>query len=259
MLLIIRSKHLEITTLLGIMRFVTACVITAGKTSTIGFPLMTKKSLIPSKITITEVISGEEVPVNGVICRIHAGGAEIGNFGEPTFRLSNELDLANYKGIVERSGKVTLTITNRTTEPKRLKLYTDYALSYGGVLLEEKIDHFENLLNDIHSKGFCTRLVISFNKEVESIEFASVSECEPDDSDQSKWIEHFNVPIDTELDVDEQVYTIDFTIPDLGTDYSENLNFLEIRAIPKKSESESENNRDTFYMYVTAYGFPYQH
>lgn len=255
MLLIIRSKHLEITLLFDIMKFITACVITAGKTSTIGFPLMTKKSLIPSKITITEIINGEEVSVTGVLCRIHAGGAEVGNYGEPTFRLTNELDLANYKGIVERAGRVSITITNRSAEPKRLKLYTDYTKSYGGVLLEEKIDHFENLLNDIHSKGFCTRLVISFNKDVEHFEFASVSEYEPDENDQTKWIVPFDIPIDNELDVDEQVYTIDFTGPDLGIDYSENLNFLEIRAIPKKRE----NDRDPFNMYVTAYGFPYQH
>lgn len=237
------------------MRFATACVITAGKSTTIGCPPMTKKSLIPSKITITEVINGEELPVNGILCRVHSGGAEIGNFGEPTFRLTNELDLTNYKGIVERSGKVSITITNRTTDLKRIKLYTNYTSSYGSILLEEKIDHFENLLNDIHNKGFCTRMVISFNKNVDNIEFASVSEYEADEGDQTKWIDPFNVPIDNELDIDEQVYTIDFTSPDLGSDYSEHLNFLEIRAIPKKSE----NDRDPFYMYVTAYGFPYQH
>lgn len=234
------------------MRFVTACLVTAGKSNTIGFPVLTKQSYVPNKITITEISDGEEKPVNGILCRVHAGGSEIGNYGEPTFRLTNELDLTSYKGVVDRSGKVSISITNRTSEPKRLKLYTDYSQSHGGVLLEEKIDHFENLLNDVHSKGFCTRLVISFNKQVESLEFASVAEFE---GGEGNWIEPFNVPIDNELDVEDQVYTIDFTEKELGPIYSENLNFLQANASAKKTE----NDRETFYMYVTAYGFPYQH
>lgn len=236
------------------MRFVTTCLVTAGKSNTIGFPVLTKQSYVPNKIIVTEIGSdGEERAVNGILCRVHAGGAEIGNFGEPTFKLTNELNLSSYKGVVDRSGKVSISITNRSSEPKRLKLYTDYTRSHGSVILEEKIDHFENLLNDVHSKGFCTRLVISFNKQVESLEFANVAELEGDG--EGNWIEPFNVPIDKELDVDDQVYTIDFTEKDLGPIYSENLNFLQVNATAKKVE----NDRETFYMFVTAYGFPHQH
>jgi hypothetical protein len=95
--------------------------------------------------------------------------------------------------------------------------------------------------------------VISFNKEVDTLEFASVAEKE--EGGEGAWIEPFNVPIDTELDVEDQLYTIDFTEKNLGPLYSENLNFLEARATAKKAESD----RETFYMYVTAYGFPYHH
>jgi hypothetical protein len=235
------------------MKFVTTCVVTAGKTNTIGFPILTKQSLVPHLISVTEIKDGVEVPITGVLCRVQAGGTEVGNYGEPTFKLTNEMDLSPYKGLIDRSGKVSVTITNRTIDPKRVKLYADYKPSHGGVLLEEKIDHFENLLNDIHSKGFCTRLVISFNKPVETLEFASVAEHV--DGDGGEWIQPFNVPIDTALDVEDQVYTIDFAERSLGLLYSENLNFLEARAVAKKSE----NDREPFYMYVTAYGFPYQH
>lgn len=236
------------------MRFITTCFVTAGKCNTIKLPILTKQSLVPSLISITEIKDGEEVPITGVLCRVSTGGTEVGNYGEPTFKLTNELDLSPYKGIVDRFGNVSVIITNRTSDPKRVKLYTDYKPSHGGVLLEEKIDHFEKLLNDIHSKGFCTRLVLSFNKAVETLEFASVAEhVEGHEGAVGEWIQPFNVPIDTELDVDDQVYTIDFASPDLGSLYSENLNFLEVRAVPKKTDTGSE----AFLMYVTAYGFPY--
>lgn len=245
-----RSKHLEITSLWNIMRFVTTCLLPAGKTNTINFPNLTKQSKVPCKITITDIQGGEEVPVNGILCRIHAGGSEVGNYGEPTFRLTNELDLSAYRGVVERSGRVSVTVTNRELDVKRLKFYTEYEQSQGGVLIEEKVDHFENVLNDIYNKGFCTRLVIAFNKQIEALEFASVAECE--NSAGGQWIEPLSIPIDDELDVDDQVYTIDLTGPDLGPLYSENLNFLELRVIPKKTEGD----REQLYMYITAYGFP---
>lgn len=244
-----RSKYLEITPYPYIMKFVTSCVVAAGKTNTINFPNLTKRSLIPIKLTITEQQDGEEVPINGCLARVHAGGLELCNCGEPTFKLTNELDLSMYKGLVERTGVVSITITNRTTGVKRLKLYSEYASSYGGVLLEEKTDHCENLLHDIHAKGFCTKLVISFNKQADVLEFANTAECL-----EGKWLEPFSIPIDNELDVDDQIYTIDFTSEDLGAEYSENLNFLEARATAKKSE----NDKEPLYMYVTAFGFPYQ-
>jgi hypothetical protein len=238
------------------MRFVTTCLVAAGKTNTIGLPILVKQSLVPGHIVISEVKGGEETPITGILCRVHAGGNEVGNYGEPSFQTSNEIDLDSFKGIVDRSGKVSITITNRTPEPKRVKIYTTYRTSYGSVILEEKIDHFENLLNDIHHKGYCTRLVISFNKHLETLEFASVAEhlgSDEDEGDNVRWIQPFNVPIDSELDLEDQIYTINFAGKDLGQLYSENLNFLELRAVKKDSDKE------TLYMYATAYGFPHQH
>jgi len=235
------------------MKFVTTCVVAAGKTNNIGFPILTKQTLVPSLISITEIKNGEEVPITGVLCRLYAGCTEIGNYGEPTFKITNELDLSSHN--VEKSGKVSITLTNRTVEPKRVKIYTTYKTSYGGVLLEEKIDHFENLLSDIHSKGFCTRMVISFSKAIETLEFASVAEHVNGDGDTDhEWIQPFNIPIDADLDVDDQIYTIDLADKDLGPLYSEHLNFLEARAVAKKTD-----DKEPLYMYITAYGFPYQH
>lgn len=244
-----RSKYLEITLYPYIMKFVTACVVAAGKTSTISFPNLTKKSLIPVKLSITELQDGEEQAVTGILSRVHAGGSELCNYGEPSFKLGNEINLDPYRGLIDRTGQVSITITNRTTSVKRLRLYSEYSSSYGGVILEEKTDHYENLLNEIHAKGYCTKLVITFNKQPESLEFANTAECI-----EGKWLEPFSIPIDSELDVDDQIYNIDLTCEDLGFEYSENLNFLEVRATAKKSE----NDKEPLFMYVTAYGFPYQ-
>ena len=235
------------------MKFVTTCLVAAGKSNSINLPMLVKQSLVPSNIVISEVKSGEETPITGILCRVHASGSEIGNYGEPSFQISNELDLDAYKGIIDRSGRVSVSITNRTAEPKRVKIYTTYRHSYGSIILEEKLDHFENLLNDIYNKGYCTRLVISSNKQLETLEFASVAEHLTDDGNTGNWIQPFNVPLDTDLDVEDQIYTINFAGKDLGSMYSENLNFLELRAVKK------DNDKETLYLYVTAYGFPHHH
>ena len=246
-----RSDHLEITQAIKYMKFVTECLLPPQKSAVLLSPILTKQSYIPCKITITEIVGGEEVPVSCILCRVHAGGQEVGCYGEPTLRISNEIDLSGYMSTVEKTGKVSITVTSRSPDPKRLKVCTEYQPSYGGLLLEEKLDHYENLLKDIHSKGHCTRMVMSFSKEITSLEFASVSECV---DEPTSWIEPFNIPIDTDLDLDDQVYTIDFTTQDLGAQYSECLNFLETRVVsPKKHENDNE----PCYMYVSAYGFPH--
>lgn len=245
-----RSNDLEITVVTNYMKFVTECQLPANKSSTIKCPILTKQSHIPCKITITEVKKGgEEAPVSGIHCRVHAGGQEICNLGESTFRISNEIDLSKSLNTVQKTGNVVVVINSRHNEPKRLKVYTEYTRSYGGVLFEEKSDHFENLLKDIHSKGFCTRLVMSFNKEITNLEFASVAECL---DNPKQWIMPFNVPIDSDLDLEDQIYTIDFTSPTLGVQYSEHLDFLETRVAAK-----NDKDNQICYMYVTAYGFPH--
>jgi hypothetical protein len=235
------------------MKFVTECLLPAGKSNVIQCPNLTKQCQVPGKIMITEKTSeGEEVAISGVLCRIHGGGAEIGNYGEPTFKLSNEINLSPYSGIIEKTGSVTVLLTNRSGDPKRVRVHVDYVESYGGIILEEKIDHFENLLSDIHSKGYCTKLVLTFSQQLESLEFANVAECL---EGQESWVQPLNVPIDDDLDLDDQVYVIDFTTPELGSMYSENLNFMELRAHMKPTSGERQ---PTMYMYVTAYGFPYK-
>jgi hypothetical protein len=235
------------------MRFITTCVLTSGKSEQIEFPNLTRISKVPCKITITEEVrEGEEIASTGILCRIHAGGVEVGNYGEPSFRLTNEMDLSPYKGVVDRTGRVSVLVTNRTTDPKRLKFYIDYEKSMGGLLIEEKIDHFANVLNTIYNAGFCTKLIISFSRQVNRLEFASIAECEDSDG---QWIEPFNVPIDKDLDIEDQVYTIDFTQKDLGAWYSDNLNFLVMRVEATKKDKDEP----PLYMYISAYGFPWTH
>lgn len=232
------------------MKFVTECLIPAGKSNTIICPNLSKQCQVPRKILITETTTNGEQPISNVMCRIHGGGAEIGNYGEATFKLFNEIDLGPFAGIVEKTGVVTVTLFNRGDGPKRVKVYTEYVESYGGVLFEEKMDHFENLLSDIRSKGYCTKLVLTFSHQLASLEFANRAEC-LDEVD--KWIQPLDVPIDKDLDLDDQVYVIDLTTPKLGAVYSNYLNFMELRAIPAPT---GEEKQPPLYLYVTAYGFP---
>jgi hypothetical protein len=233
------------------MKFSTTCFLSVGKSATLQCPNLTKKCKIPIKIVLTEVDSdGNETPASAIICKLSTGGTEIGHLNEPSFRLTNEIDLSSYKGVIDRNGTVTVNLTNRSTDPKNLMMHTEYVESFGGILSEEKIDHFETLLTDIKTKGFCTRLVITANRQLESLEFAGKAECD----DHESWVQPLNVPIDTELDVDDQVYNIEFAAAELGPLYSENLEFLELRAKAVKTEADT----GTFYLYVLAYGFPHK-
>ena len=149
------------------------------------------------------------------------------------------------------NGVVSINITNRSTEHKNVKIYVEYCTSFGSVLTEEKVDHFENVLSEIHKKGFCTRILVTFNKDVDAIEFASVAECT---DEKDKWVEPFSVPMDKELDLEDRICNIDLTSSDLGQMYSEYLNFLEMRVSePKKDDTR----REPLYMYVIAYGYPW--
>ncbi len=230
------------------MKFVTDCVLSAGKVAELKSPNLAKYCKIPNKVTISVYDDNDrEVPATGIQCRIYSGGTEIIHWSEPSFRMTNEIDLSPFIGIIERLGTLKISLTNRTTNPLKIRVYTDYIHSYGSLLVEDKLDHFDNVLNDIYNKGYCTRIVLSFNKPIESLQFASVATClEGGDS----WVHSFNVPASSDP---EAFYNIDLTSEELGPLYSDNLNFLEIRAQPKKSAGD---DRSVFYMYVMAYGFP---
>lgn len=232
------------------MKFTTDCQLSAGKVTEIKLPNLSKLCKIPNKITITSYDDdGNEAPATGIQCRIYTGSGEIIHRSEPQFRLSNEIDLAPYIGLVEKTGTLKVGLTNRSTDSIKLRIYTEYTSSYGGILLEEKIDHFENVLNEIYNKGYCTRIVLSFNKPLDSLEFAGVASCI---EGAEQWVQPLNVPIDADNNDANAVYNIDLTSEGLGALYSDNLNFLELRAHAKKSAE----GREVFYMYVIAYGFP---
>lgn len=230
------------------MKFVTECKLTSGKSTTVTVPNLTKKLLIPSKITLNQTEGGKESPVKGILCRVNSKGAELAVCGEASFMLSNEIELN--QSIVEKSGAASINITNRSTDHKNIKMYVEYSRSYGSVLMEEKIDHFENVLSEIHKKGFCTRVLVTFSKDVDAIEFASVAECV---DEKDKWVEPFSVPMDKELDLEDRICNIDLTSNDLGPMYSDYLNFLEMRV----TETKKDDNREPLYMYIIAYGYPW--
>ena len=231
------------------MKFATECKLTSGKSTTVTMPNLTKKLLVPVKITLNELVEGVEKPVKGIMCKVSSRGtSELAVCGEASFRLSNEIELC--RSLVEKSGVISINITNRSTDHKTVKIYVEYSHSYGSVLVEEKVDHFETILSEIHKRGFCSRILVTFNKEVEGIEFASVANCI---DEKAKWLEPFSVPIDQELDLDDRICNIDLTSNELGPLYSEYLNFLEMRV----SETKKDDSREPLYMYIIAYGYPW--
>lgn len=230
------------------MKFRTDCYLKNNNSHEIKFPNLTKQCKVPILISVSETVDNNEVPATNIMCRVTCGGTDIGSFNEPSFRLSNEIDLTPFKGVIDRSGKVSVLITNRSGDHKNLTVHCTYTDSYGTVITEERLDHFEKLLADIHSRGFCTRLILMPSRKLDSLEFASTAECV---EGIENWIQPFDVACDKDLDAEDQTCNIDFSSKDLGRLYSENLNFLELRANAPKIEGA-----EPLQLYAIAYGFP---
>ena len=134
-------------------------------------------------------------------------------------------------------------------------MVTVYRESKGGILIEDKTDHYEQVLKNIKAKGYCTRMVLTFNKPLTVLEFATVAEHVPDANQSSEvgWIQGLSVPVDNELSPEDQMYVIDLV--EQGEMYPDHLDFLELRAKAEKKDGDNE----PLYMYLIAYGFPYSH
>ena len=230
------------------MRFANRCRLTSGKQILVKCPNLTSRSYVPSKLEIVETHGDTETPTKNILCRVTTGNVETCNYAEPFFHLQNTIDLGPCMTYVLKNGQVDLLITNKGKDVKNLVVYTDYIESPGSVIYNEKIDHFENVLENIYNSGRCTKLILSFNRAVEELKCATLSECVdcPDE-----WIAPFNIDIDEEAG-DDAVYALEFT-GELS-DYPRFMNYMQLNVID--SADEETRRQEPLYMYVVAYGYP---
>lgn len=187
------------------------------------------------------------------MCRVATGSNhDLVTYDEPSFKITNELDLTYYNSQIDQTGRVALYIHNRANAAKNLDIVVDYRESYGSVLVENKIDHCENVLKDIKAKGFCTKMVMTFNKRVKDVEFRNVACPSEDSAEKFDWPDPFTLKgMDDAVDLEDHVYVVDFTEFGNGTLYPDTLDFMTVCPT-----AQDNSDGETLYMYVKAYGFP---
>ena len=76
------------------MKFATEYQVPAGRDITTNMPNLTRKCLVPASITITEVRDGKDYPASNIMCTVYCNKSELFTCGEPSFRVSHEIDLS---------------------------------------------------------------------------------------------------------------------------------------------------------------------
>lgn len=226
------------------MIFTTDLHITSNNVMDINLPDMTRKNMVPWKLTINQMNGPKddktESPARDIICRVFSS-VEIVNLSEAFFRVENVIDLSPYFGFIERYGRLRVNINNRHKEPRSFRIITEYKSSMGGLLYQERANTFENIMDNISKLGYCTKLTLCFNKPLQELSFLTTSTCQ-----QGNWIDSFGT--DTSTDED-QVYLFDFTSDDLK-EYADDLQYLKLNAL-----ATTEDNTPLL-AYVMAWGFP---
>lgn len=213
---------------------------------TVASPDLTDKQLVPSYVSVYEVVSGTEVPATEISCKISAGGVDIYNCTEAYFKVSNEFDLKSAMLHVERTGRIEAVLMNRSRDVKNIVLHIEYTHSLGTIIYQDKCDTFDDVLQRVHASGRCTKLILSFNRAVDEIQCATTAEC-PDSPDD--WISSFNVVTNPE-EGDNAVYAVDC----VGEAFSRYFDYLQLRV--SDSASEEVRMKTPLSLYILAYGFP---
>jgi hypothetical protein len=226
------------------MRILSKLKLIAGKQGQIFCPDLTCQQLVPCKITIMEQCDGVERPARDILCKINSGsGGELFNSSEAYFHITHEFDLTPCMYTVVKTGKVDITITSRSKELKHISIYTDYVESYGSIIYQEKVDHFEDVLRNVSKCGRCSKLILSFNRPVKDIHCLATAECldKPDD-----WISSFDIVVSQE----DTSYSLDCA----GEQYAKYLDFMQLQI--SDGASEEVRRSEPLVLYIVAYGFP---
>jgi hypothetical protein len=226
------------------MKFMSECTLQCNKPLELALPDVTYRHMVPHRITIVQV-SGPtdkqvEEPARGIQCRIIAN-TELMNLSEPYFQNNNVISLTDNWAQVRSYGRIKLTLTSKNKDVRRYRVYSEYKETYGGVLYEDKVDKFDNVLTTIHERGRCSRINITCSKALKSLDFVTTFCCVEGD-----WIESFGASIDSDPST---IYSFDFTQGDLK-EYVDLLKYMQLQITGSGSD-------DDLYVYITASGFPH--
>lgn len=230
-----------------------------GKICKINLPnLANNRYLVPNEISVYQIGErGEKVPVKNISLSVMCGNASILTNQPAYFQLTNSVDLTDFQHKVAEGCNMELSLTNNTTDHRDFYISTQYKQTYGNIIYQNSYNEFGNVMNDIHSAGLCTRLVLNFNRPVKGAELVSIVNKELDDEKEvdTEWFDSLELG-----DTDENSYVIDLTEEGFSM-YSQYLNFMKL-VIPKDNEQSNEDDDDDeeqeeLKLYVVAYGFPY--
>ena len=220
------------------------CTLQCNKPLELVLPDVTYRHMVPHRITIVQV-SGPtdkqvEEPARGIQCRVIAN-TELMNLSEPYFQNNNVISLTDNWAQVRSYGRIKVTLTSKNKDVRRYRVYSEYKQTYGGVLYEDKVDKFDNVLTTIHDRGRCSRINITCSKALKSLDFVTTFCCVEGD-----WIESFGASVDSDPST---IYSFDFTQGDLK-EYVDLLKYMQLQITGSGSD-------DDLYVYITASGFPH--
>jgi hypothetical protein len=226
------------------MKFTSKCKISGGKSEVLEFPNMSKTLLIPSRVIIYDTTTGKELPCREVSCRIStsSGGVELTSLCEPYFVKSNAIPLGDYLNAIKRGCDLTIQLTNKTRDVKQYTVVVEYEKNTGSIIYQQKTDKFDRVLKDIQVLGSCTRLEVSFNRQIKELQLRTLTEFDGND-----WISPLEVAVVEDANA---VYTIEF-VDDLAI-FPANLNFMQFVV----GDSSLDDGAEPLQMYITAYGYP---
>ena len=225
------------------MKFMSECTLQGNKPLDLSLPDITDRHMVPHRITIMQVVGPvdkqTEEPARGLMCRVSAN-VDIMNLAEPYFQTNHVISLSDNWAQVRAYGRVKLSLTSKTKDVRRFRVYTEYKHTFGGVLYEDKVDKFDTVLSTIYERGRCSRITITCTKPLKSLDFVTTACCVEGD-----WIESFGASLESDPST---VYTFDFTQGDLK-EYADQLKFMQLQITCQGDED--------MFAYITAYGFPH--
>ena len=234
-------------------------VKTKGDPITVNCPDLTHRCLIPHRLVINQ-LSEEcdedgnriEKPVKDITSiKVQSGGGEVVLFSRQVLRLNNVCDFTPYESSIEKRGNVQLTL-NQSKGHNQYIIHVFYKHSYGGILYDEKCQSFDKVMSSIVDKGICTKLILSFNKPLASLEFPLTATCH-EDEDLEQWIDPLGLPIDSEKSTVDEVYEVDFTEPGIISHPSDIKNMTLV--VREREDENDDERREPLIGYVIAYGF----
>jgi hypothetical protein len=239
------------------MKFVSNTFIPPNKLQVVPFPsVLQNNRLMPSSIVIEENNADVFVPARDIQCKIMTGTLELENNQEAFFNVNDEIKLDSHAKLLQRTGDLILHIMNKRGALRNFRITVDYT-DCGGVLMhQERYDmQYDKVFTNISNVGTCTRLVLSFNRLVTSLEIRPTCICLPEGTD-FEWISTAIVsPCDT-IDPDSvnggrSVFVI------ADEDMKQLANYMEyLQLVVEDPAPQEVKDGQNLMLYAVAYGFP---